>query len=116
MRFSMLSLLALSGCTSITSIDGREIDPSFAQSCDVRVYQTYQSAIARGPIEELCVINGSASMSFDKSVSGTINRHKLKACACGATEVYIQSRTGGDFFSDTTVNMVAFRRINKKPD
>lgn len=102
---------SLSACSSITAMDGSEVDASRAPaSCDVRVYQTYQAAIKQGPIEELCVINGSASMSFDKSVSGTINRHKTKACACGAQDVYIQSRSGGDGFSDVTVSMVAFRR------
>lgn len=117
MRLLPLVLL-LSACSTITSMEGQQIDTALVpDSCNVRVYQTYQTAVKQGPIDELCVINGSASMSFDKSVAGTIDRHKIKACACGARDVYIQSRTGGDFFSDTTVSMVAFRFVKpRKPD
>lgn len=101
----------MSGCASITSMDGSPIDAWRSSSaCTVSVYQTYQAAIAAGPIVELCVINGSASMSFDKSIAGTIDRHKIKACDCGARDAYVQHRTGGDFFTDTTVSMVAFKR------
>ncbi|OQA30070.1 MAG: hypothetical protein BWY57_03064 [Betaproteobacteria bacterium ADurb.Bin341] len=52
-------------------------------------------------------------MSFVHTVATAIEKHKNKACACGATDVYIQSRieTGWDI---AQVTMVAFRYKSKK--
>lgn len=101
--------LALVGCTSVTTMDGRDLTSVPSSSCDVTVYQTYQQAIAGGPIEELCVINGTSSWSFVHTSATAIAKHKDKACACGANRVYVQSRhdTGG--WDLATVTMVAFR-------
>lgn len=99
---------ALAACSSVSTMDGREVGPGPAVSCDVTVYPTYQSAIARGPIEEMCVISGTSSMSLTHTVATAVAKHKSKACACGANSVYIQSRTesGLDL---ATVTMIAFR-------
>lgn len=58
-----LASLLLAGCSTITTMDGRPVEAADA-ACDVRVYQTYQAAIRQGPIDALCVITGTSSMSF----------------------------------------------------
>ncbi|HNN85490.1 MAG TPA: hypothetical protein PKL62_15205 [Accumulibacter sp.] len=103
-----LASLLLAGCSTITTMDGRPVEAADA-ACDVRVYQTYQAAIRQGPIDELCVITGTSSMSFVHTSATAIEKHKGKACSCGANAVYVQSRhdTGG--LDLATVTMVAFR-------
>lgn len=59
MRLTPMACVLLSACTTVTTMDGREIDASSAGNCDVHIYQTYQSAIARGPIDEVCVVRGA---------------------------------------------------------
>jgi len=105
----MALLLTLGGCSSVEMIDGAGVGP-VSGACNVRVYQTRRQAEKLGEIEELCIINGTSSMSFVHSVSVAVAKHKDKACACGASNVYIESRheTGWDL---ATVTMVAFRVV-----
>lgn len=108
----LLPLLALlSSCSTITTMDGREITDDGPQSgsCQVTVYQTYQAAISLGKIEELCIINGGTAGSWARSIPEVIDRHKTKACACGANAVYVQSRSGNYWTSPLEVTLVAFR-------
>jgi hypothetical protein len=81
--------------------------------CHVTVYQTEAQAKKHGEIEELCIIMGTSSGSFSHTVRTAIDKHKDKACACGATDVYVQSRqhSGLDVAS---VTMVAFRFVGPK--
>jgi hypothetical protein len=105
---------ALSACSSVQMMDGTEISPS-AGSCNVTVYQTRAQATKRGEIEELCIINGTSSMSFSHTVATAVEKHKGKACACGASNVYIESRREA-VMDVATVTMVAFRYLqNHKP-
>lgn len=101
-------LLLLTACTTITSMDGREITNATPSNCEVTVYQTYQSAISRGQIEELCVVRGTSSFRLPHTVAVAIEKHKPDVCSCGASYAYIQtsSATGWDL---ATVTLVAFR-------
>jgi hypothetical protein len=102
-------LLLSTACTTVTTMDGREITNSAPQpDCQVTVYQTYQSAISKGPIEELCVVRGTSSFSLVHTVAVAIDKQKQDICACGARNAYIQasSATGWDVAS---VTLVAFR-------
>ncbi len=115
MNWKMIGMLAasmaLSACSSVTMIDQAQSIPD--EKCAVRVFQTQKIAERHGEIEELCIITGTSSMSFVHTVATAIEKHKNKACACGATDVYIQSRieTGWDI---AQVTMVAFRYKSKK--
>ena len=108
---STIAVLALAGCSSVQMMDGTEVE-RHAGSCNVTVYQTRAQATKRGEIEELCIINGTSSMSFSHTVAVAVAKHKNKACACGATNVYIESRheTGWDL---ATVTMIAFKYVTK---
>jgi hypothetical protein len=96
------------GCSSVQMIDGSAPGPVAEAACNVKVFQTYQQAINAGPIDELCVINGTSSGSFKHTIETAIAKHKGKACKCGATNVYIQSQTQSGL-DVATVTMVAFR-------
>lgn len=102
------SAAAMSACTYVTPLSQRP-SPALAADCPIQVYMTYQQALQEGPLEELCVIDGNSSRSFVHTVAVAIEKHKQKACACGATAVYLQSQrqTGWEL---ATVQMVAFRR------
>lgn len=63
-----------------------------------------------GEIEELCIINGTSSGSFSHSVATAIAKHKDKACACGATNVYVESRREGTL-DVASVTLVAFKVV-----
>ena len=119
MRITALACcLSLAACSTVSSMDGNDMIQSTApSSCNVRVYQTYQSAIKQGPIDELCVITGTSSMSFSHTSATAIAKHKDKACQCGADSVYVQSRSDAGGWDLATVTLVAFRYSkNKKPD
>jgi hypothetical protein len=105
LHITAFALCFLSGCTSLDVIENA---PAVAGKCEVRVFQTEAQARKRGEIEELCVISGSSSMSFDHSVEGAIKKHKNRACECGATNVFIQSRSYSGL-GVAEVSMIAFR-------
>nr|MBL8412739.1 hypothetical protein [Dechloromonas sp.] len=110
MKKPLLSLLALSlaACSSVEMINAPTT--SSDGGCTVTVWPTRAQAIKRGEIEELCIINGSSAFSFTHTVATAIAKHKSKACDCGASNVYIESRreTGLEV---ATVTMVAFRFV-----
>ena len=104
--------LCVAGCSSVEIISS---EPAISESaCQVKVYQTHAQALKGGDIEELCIITGTSSGSFSHTVATAVEKHKGKACACGARDVYIESRTqtGWDIAS---VTLVAFRYTNRKP-
>ena len=105
----------ISACSSVTMMGGSDVPVSEA-ACDVRVYQTQAQALKQGPIDELCTIEGTSAPGFDHSVPAAIAKHKGKACGCGATGVYVQSRSQPGIFSGpATVSMVAFRYASSAP-
>lgn len=113
-QFLILVVLAvLVGCSSVESLDGSPLMAS-ADNCSVTVYATLKQAELNGPIEELCVVTGTSSGSFSHTVATAVEKHKDKACQCGATNAYIQSRAEGDL-GIANVTMVGFRYIDKKP-
>lgn len=107
---TVLACGTLTGCSSVQVIKASDSGPVSDEECQVTVYQTYQQATAAGPIEELCVINGTSSGSFNHSIATAIAKHKHKACACGATNAYIQSQTQSGL-DVATVTLVAFRYV-----
>lgn len=113
---AMLSVVTMSACSTVTSMDGRDISQdNVPSSCNARIWQTYQSAIEQGPISELCVITGQSSFTFSHTVATAIEQNKARICACGAREAYIQSRGEITAFSGpATVTLVAFRRTKTK--
>lgn len=115
MKLQFAIALAVSGCSSVTMMDGSE-GPISDKACDVRVYQTQAQALKQGPIEELCIITGDSSFSFVHNANVAIEKHKSKACGCGANAVYIESRSPpAGFNGPATVSMVAFRYVNSPP-
>lgn len=107
-------VVLISGCSSVIMMDGS--DGTISESaCDVRVYQTQAQALKQGPIEELCIITGDTSLRFSHHSSEAIAKHKGKACGCGATNVYVQSRMDGDIGMQGQVTMVAFRYVGAPP-
>jgi len=112
MKAAFLMPLLLTACSTVTMMDGGEISvPDGA--CNVRVFQTQSQALKQGPIEELCIITGDTSFRISHHSSAAIEKHKSKACACGATNVYVQSRHDGDLGAQGQVTMVAFRFTNQ---
>lgn len=101
-------LIAVSavGCSSVDVIASSPPIPE--GQCSVTVYQTRGQALKAGAIDELCVINGTSSGSFIHTVATAVQKHKDKACGCGATRVFIESRaqSGWDV---ATVTLIAFR-------
>lgn len=111
MKATVLAALLLAGCATVEVISGAP--PVGDSNCQIRVYQTQAQALKGGPIDELCIITGTSSMSFVHTVATAIEKHKDKACACGARDVYIQSRMQ-DGWNLASVTMIAFRYAPKK--
>lgn len=101
----------LVGCSSVHNIASEEPVPE--RACNVTVYQTKGQALKHGDLEELCVITGTSSGSFTHTVATAIEKHKDKACSCGATDVYIESREE-TWWEIAKVSMVAFKFAVKK--
>ncbi|MBN8448873.1 MAG: hypothetical protein J0M13_07695 [Candidatus Accumulibacter sp.] len=114
MKLQLAIVLVVSGCSSVTMMDGSD-GPISDKACDVRVYQTQAQALKQGSIEELCIITGDTSLRFSHHSSEAIAKHKDKACACGASNAYVQSRMDGDIGMQGQVTMVAFRYVNSSP-
>jgi hypothetical protein len=107
MILAPLAVLTLSACSSVTPL--ASAGRALPDNCPIQVYLTYQQATQPGPIEELCVIDGTSSGSWHHTVATAIEKHKQKACACGASGVYVQSRSDSGL-DVATVTLVAFRR------
>lgn len=105
-----ITTLPIAACSTVDVIEPAQ--PVAASSCHVNVYQTRGQATKRGEIKELCIISGTSSGSFIHTFANAIAMHKDKACACGATNVYVESRSEG-FLDVAKVTMVGFRFVNK---
>jgi hypothetical protein len=103
-----IAALILAGCSSVEVISSADQVPE--GKCKVTVYQTRAQAAKHGEIDELCIISGSSSGSFDHSVATAIAKHKDKACACGATNVFVESRSEASL-DVAKVTMIAFRYV-----
>lgn len=114
MKPTLLLPLFLTACSTVTMMDGSE-GPLSDTTCNVRVFQTQAQALKQGAIEEVCIITGDTSFRFSHHSSEAIAKHKSKACACGANNVYVQSRMDGDIGMQGQVTMVAFRFANETP-
>lgn len=108
--FSLLLLFTLFGCASMTKISNAPSIP--LDQCNVKVYSSLASVEKEGEIEELCIISGTSSGSFSHTVATAINKHKNKACECGADNVYIQAQDAGTL-GTASVTLIGFRFINK---
>ncbi len=86
----------------------KHAQPIAEAECNVDVYLTRASAEENRKIQELCVIDGSSSGSFSHTVQTAINKHKNKACECGATNVCVRA-TEPMGWGPAKVSMVAFK-------
>jgi hypothetical protein len=93
------------GCGSVHRVE--ETGMYRSGNCSVVLYQTKDEAIRQGMKREICVVDGSSSMSFDHSVEGAIKKNIPKVCGCGARKAYIQSRSN-DPFGLSYVTLVGF--------
>lgn len=109
-----LGIVIATGCaTGCSSIDVISNDAPIPEGrCSVTVYQTRGQALKHGAIDELCIINGTSSGSFSHTISTAVQKHKDKACSCGATRVFIESRSESGW-DVATVTLVAFRYLEK---
>lgn len=110
--FILFVLIAtmMAGCSSVHVISSEQ--PIADHKCTVTVYQTRGQALKHGEIEELCVITGTSSGSFSHTIATAIDKHKDKACVCGATNVFIESREE-TWWDVAKVSMVAFKYVPK---
>lgn len=104
------AVVLLSACSSVEMIAGG--DPIPDGKCSVTVYQTRGQAMKGGEIEEMCVINGTSSGSFSHTVATAVAKHKDKACTCGATNVFIESRAEASL-DVAKVTMIAFKYVGR---
>jgi hypothetical protein len=105
------SVLLMAGCASVQPLGTGGVAP--LKNCNVKVYSSLDAARANGEIEELCLISGTSSGSFSHTVGTAIQKHKDKACECGADNVYILAQDPGTL-GTASVTLVAFRYKNAK--
>lgn len=103
---SLFILACLCGCASVQPLGDKTAKP--IQNCNAKVYSSLESAKAGGAIEEMCMISGTSSGSFSHTVATAIQKHKDKACECGAENVYVQAQDAGTL-GTASVTLVAFR-------
>jgi len=101
----LIATLAMIGCASVTPL--QNANKQSLANCEVKVWASRQSAQDVGKLKELCLITGTSSMSFSHTVATAIEKHKRDACACGATNVYIQHQDPGTL-GTASVSLVAF--------
>jgi hypothetical protein len=104
----MFIAVCLAGCSSVTPIPDEEWVFNYGEGCSVKVYQTEADAKKDGDLVELCVIEGTSSMSFKHTPETAIKKHAKKACDCSANKVYVQSRSPMGV-GVATASMVAFK-------
>lgn len=105
--FAIAVVVASSACSSVQMIGGKTYPSVPKSECSVDVDQTEAQAKKLGKLIELCVIEGTSSGSFAHTAATAIRKHKDKACRCGATKVYVQSRQPMGM-SVASVSMVCF--------
>jgi len=102
----LVMLTCLGGCASVQPLGGSTAHP--IQNCNVKVFSSLESASAGGVIVEMCLITGTSSGSFSHTVATAIQKHKDKACECGADNFYIQAQDAGTL-GTASVTLVAFK-------
>jgi len=107
---SLCALLTI-GCASVAPLGSSQLSP--LRNCSAKVFSSLESAQSKGEIEELCVITGTSSGSFSHTVATAINKHKDKACECGAEYVYIQAQDAGTS-GTASVTLIGFRYIGTR--
>ena len=98
--------LFLTGCASVQPLGNNVAQPLI--NCSAKVFSSLESAKTNGEIEELCMITGTSSGSFSHTVGTAIQKHKDKACECGADNVYIQAQDAGTL-GTASVTLVGFK-------
>lgn len=108
MRIIGLSVVALlaSACASVQPLGNTPAQP--LQNCNVKVFSSLEAAKSKGDIDELCIITGTSAGSFSHTVGTAIQKHKDRACECGADNVYIQAQDAGTL-GTASVTLVGFR-------
>lgn len=104
------AILPISACSTVEPIAYAPPIPS--GQCNVHVFYTERQAAKLGNFEELCVVSGTSSGSFSHTVQVAIEKHKDKACSCGATHAYIQARNN-DPLGLATVTLVGIRYLKQ---
>lgn len=84
----------------------------YKKGCTVTVYQTVDQAEKEGDIEEVCIIDGTSSMSFNHTPETAVKKHANKACDCGVDKVYVASRSKMGV-GVATVSMVGFEWVTQ---
>lgn len=107
----LIAMVLVAGCTSVTKITDQGQAHDYGDACQVTVYQTKDKALERGPIKELCVIEGTSAWSLNHTSQTAINKHAKKACECDANKVYVQSRAPMGA-GPASVSMVAFEYVD----
>ena len=103
---SLLMLACLGGCASVQTLGGNAAQP--IQNCNAKVFSSLDAAKSGGAIEEMCMITGTSSGSFSHTVATAIQKHKDKACECGAENVYVQAQDAGTL-GTASVTLIAFK-------
>lgn len=106
-RLLLISLL-MTGCSAVTPIPTEPNVIDYGDGCKVTVYQTEADALKRGPIVEMCVIEGTSAWSYNHTPETAIRKHAKKACECGADKIFVQARSAAAV-GVATASMVAFR-------
>ena len=106
----IFAALCMTACASVQPL-GSGVAQSLG-NCNVKVFSSLESAKAGGNIEELCMISGTSSGSFSHTVATAVQKHKDKACDCGADNVYVQAQDAGTL-GTASVTLIGFRY--KKP-
>lgn len=99
-------LLFVSACASVQPLGGSLASP--LRNCNAKVFSSLEAAKANGAIEELCMITGTSSGSFSHTVATAVQKHKDKACTCGADNVYIQAQDAGTL-GTASVTLIGFK-------
>lgn len=103
---TLLGVLFLTSCASVQPLGNSTAQA--LNNCRVTVFSSLEAAKSNGAIEELCLITGTSSGSFSHTVGTAIQKHKDKACECGAENVYIQSQDPGTL-GTASVTLVGFK-------
>ncbi len=104
----ILTVLCVTACASVQPL-GNGVAQSLG-NCDVKVFSSLESAKGGGKIEELCMISGTSSGGFSHTVAAAVQKHKNKACDCGADKVYIQAQDAGTL-GTASVTLIGFKYI-----
>ncbi len=108
----IITAIFITACASVQPL-GNGMAPPLG-NCNVKVFSSLESAKENGDIEELCMITGTSSGSFSHTVATAVQKHKDKACECGADNVYIQAQDAGTL-GTASVTLIGFRYKKTSP-